>query len=124
MLQRVTVCCSVLQCVSVCCSLLLQSVALLQQIESTFAPKMIVMVCVGVCCRADRCSKLTAHSWSWSCAREPAISDGGRKFPVLQCGCSVVAVRCSVLQWVAACCSVLQRVAVSFIISACALHCV
>jgi len=114
----------VLQCVSVWCSLLLQSVALLQQIESTFAPKICVMECVGVRCRADRCSKLTAHSRSWSCVREPAISDGGHKFPVLQCGCSVVAVCCSVLQSVAVCCSVLQRVAVSVIMSACALHCV
>ena len=81
--QRVSVCCSVLQCVAVCRS---------------------VMQCDAVCCNllwytvAVMCCSRYAHPLSLFCVCRR----------VLQC----LAVRCTLLQYIGVCCSVLQCVAV------------
>jgi len=80
-LQRVTVCCNVLQCVAVCCSVL-QCVAVCCSVLQCIAVCCSVLQCVAVCCSVLQCVAVCCS--------------------VLQC----VAMYRSVLQCVAVCCSV------------------
>jgi len=96
-----TVCCSVLQCVAVCCSVL-QCVAVCCSVLQCVAVWCCVVLCVAVrvavCCSVLQFSiVILLHSLHFF--HSPFASMGS------VFGVHCVAVRCSVLQFVAVCCS-------------------
>ena len=95
MLQRVTACCSVLQCVAVCCSVLQYVAACCSVLQR-----------VAACC-TKRSKQLGANHLQITLNLDELVMD--------RAWCSVMwfdtmffVVCCSVLQCVAVCCSVLQ----------------
>jgi len=121
-LQRVAVCCSVLQCVSTSTSVVTAYYSWLRKgtmNQVSVKPLQCVAVscsmlqCVAVCCSMLHCAALCCAVLQY--AFQVSFRKKTQWLPCGKCNTDVrVAVCCSVLQRAAVCCSVLQCVAVCF----------